>query len=153
MGQLHKRFSVEQIKMLFESYLHGTIVRAEVEEILQINKTRFFALVKEYRQAQDRCSTKSKGNYLDTVPSAERTHPALFQLRKGLPVYHLKTAVILVSVQVGCDAISADQVASKGTRFHIAQGGEVRLISIRTPYLVVQVRNRSCNYGTIRTGH
>ena len=50
MGQLHKRFSVEQVKMLFESYLHGTIVRAEVEEILQINKTRFFAILKEYRK-------------------------------------------------------------------------------------------------------
>jgi len=36
MGQLHKRFSVEQVKMLLESYLHGTIVRVEVEEILQV---------------------------------------------------------------------------------------------------------------------
>lgn len=50
MGQLHKRFSVEQVKMLLESYVHGTIVRAEVEEILQINKTRFFAILKEYRK-------------------------------------------------------------------------------------------------------
>ena len=50
MGQLHKRFSVEQVKMLLESYLHGTIVRVEVEEILQINKTRFFAILKEYRK-------------------------------------------------------------------------------------------------------
>jgi len=50
MGQLHKRFSVDQVKVLFQSYLQGTIVRAEVEEILQINKTRFFAILKEYRR-------------------------------------------------------------------------------------------------------
>jgi hypothetical protein len=50
MGQLHKRFTVEQVKLLLENYVKGTIMRAEVEEILQINKTRFFALLKEYRK-------------------------------------------------------------------------------------------------------
>ncbi len=50
MGQLHKRFSVDQVKVLFQSYVQGTIVRAEVEEILQINKMRFFAILKEYRR-------------------------------------------------------------------------------------------------------
>jgi hypothetical protein len=50
MGQLHKRFTVEQVKVLLEGYLKRTIVRTEVEEILQINKTRFFAILKEYRR-------------------------------------------------------------------------------------------------------
>ncbi len=50
MSQLHKRFTAEQVKMLLDSYLKGTIVRTEVEEILQINKTRFFAILKEYRK-------------------------------------------------------------------------------------------------------
>jgi hypothetical protein len=53
MGQLHKRFSNEQVKLLLLGYVQGRIARAEVEGILQINKTRFFALVKEYRQAPD----------------------------------------------------------------------------------------------------
>jgi hypothetical protein len=51
MGQLHKRFSNEQVKLLLEGYVQGRIARAEVEGILEINKTRFFALVKEYRLA------------------------------------------------------------------------------------------------------
>jgi hypothetical protein len=50
MGQLHKRFTVEQVKVLFQSYIQGTIVRTEVEEILQVNKTRFFAILKGYRR-------------------------------------------------------------------------------------------------------
>ncbi len=50
MDQIHKRFTVEQVKVLLQSYLQGTITRAEVEEVLQINKTRFFALLKEYRR-------------------------------------------------------------------------------------------------------
>jgi hypothetical protein len=50
MGQLHKRFATEQIKVLLQGYLQGTIERSEVEEIMQIKKTRFFRLLKEYRQ-------------------------------------------------------------------------------------------------------
>ena len=53
MDQLHKRFSNEQVKLLLQGYVQGRLARAEVEGILQINKTRFFALVKEYRQAPD----------------------------------------------------------------------------------------------------
>ena len=53
MDQLHKRFSSEQVKLLLQGYVQGRIARAEVEGILQINKTRFFALVKEYRQTPD----------------------------------------------------------------------------------------------------
>jgi len=53
MDQLHKRFSIEQMKVLLQGYLQGTIARSEVEEMLQINKTRFFELLKEYRQAPD----------------------------------------------------------------------------------------------------
>ncbi len=49
MGQLHKRFNGDQIKVLLGGYLQGTITRAEVQEVLQINKTRFFALLKAYR--------------------------------------------------------------------------------------------------------
>lgn len=50
MDQIHKRFTTEQIKVLFQGYCQGTIQRACVEETLGIGKTRFFALLNEYRQ-------------------------------------------------------------------------------------------------------
>jgi hypothetical protein len=50
MEQLHKRFSSEQVKVLFQGYSQGTMTRAEIEEMLNIGKTRFFALLKEYRR-------------------------------------------------------------------------------------------------------
>jgi hypothetical protein len=56
MDQLHKRFTVEQVKVLLQSYTQRTIDRREVEEILQVNKTRFFALLKEYRQDPEKFS-------------------------------------------------------------------------------------------------
>jgi len=50
MNQLHKRFTGEQIKVLLRGYCQGALTRAEVQEMLDIGKTRFFALLKEYRQ-------------------------------------------------------------------------------------------------------
>ncbi|MFZ2095943.1 MAG: hypothetical protein WAV05_04820 [Anaerolineales bacterium] len=50
MDQIHKRFSDEQIKVLLQCYTKGSITRDELEKILQISKTRFFAMLKEYRR-------------------------------------------------------------------------------------------------------
>ena len=50
MTQVHKRFTVEQVKVLFQGYCQGNLSRSEVEEMLGIGKTRFFALLKTYRQ-------------------------------------------------------------------------------------------------------
>lgn len=50
MDQIHKRFCAEQIKVLFDGYGQGRLVRPSVEEILGIGKTRFFTLLKAYRQ-------------------------------------------------------------------------------------------------------
>ena len=46
MDQLHKRFNTEQVKMLFQRYITGDMSRAEIQEILGLGKTRFFALLK-----------------------------------------------------------------------------------------------------------
>jgi len=47
--QLHKRFTDEQIKEFIQKYLRKEVERKHLQEVLGINKTRFFALVKEYR--------------------------------------------------------------------------------------------------------
>jgi len=49
MVQLHKRFADNQVKELIERYLKKEIERHYIQEVLDIGKTRFFALVKEYR--------------------------------------------------------------------------------------------------------
>lgn len=49
MTQMHKRFTAEQVKILFQGYCQGNLSRAEVENMLEIGKTRFFALLKSYR--------------------------------------------------------------------------------------------------------
>jgi len=49
MAQIHTKFSTEQIKVLYSSYEQGHISRNEIENTLGIGKTRFFALLKQFR--------------------------------------------------------------------------------------------------------
>ena len=65
MTQIHKRFTVDQIRVLLQGYDHGTLDRTAVEEVLGIGKTRFFALLKEYRQDPGGLSLA----YVRTTPS------------------------------------------------------------------------------------
>jgi len=46
MAQLHKKFSDNHIKELIGRYLEGKIKRTNIQKVLGIGKTRFFALVK-----------------------------------------------------------------------------------------------------------
>lgn len=50
MVQLHKQFTDEQVKMLLHGYCQGVLTRTEIQEMLGIGKTRFFAVLKAYRQ-------------------------------------------------------------------------------------------------------
>jgi hypothetical protein len=50
MTQIHKKFTDDQVKALIERYLKNEIERHYLQEILGISKTRFFALVKSYRE-------------------------------------------------------------------------------------------------------
>lgn len=50
MEHLHRRFSDEQIAFLFQAYEQGLMSRVEVQEALGMGKTRFFALLRDYRQ-------------------------------------------------------------------------------------------------------
>ncbi len=49
MDQVDKRFSDEQVAFLLQAYSQGLMTRVEVQEVLGIGKSRFFALWREYR--------------------------------------------------------------------------------------------------------
>ncbi|MBI4847920.1 MAG: hypothetical protein HY808_04985 [Nitrospirae bacterium] len=49
MAQLHKKFTDDQVIELISKYLRKEVGRRYIQEILGINKTRFFALIKSYR--------------------------------------------------------------------------------------------------------
>lgn len=50
MKHIHKRFTVEQVKILLSAYLKKRLSSEEIKNELGIGKTRFFALLKRYKQ-------------------------------------------------------------------------------------------------------
>ena len=76
MDQLHKRFSVEQVKLLMQRYTEGELSRAEIREVMGVGKTRFFALLKAYRQSPETFSIayeRSSPRRLNAVAEAQIT--------------------------------------------------------------------------------
>ncbi|MEW6618595.1 MAG: hypothetical protein AB1422_04495 [bacterium] len=53
MAQLHKKFTDNEVKELIERYLKKELGRRYLQKILDIGKVRFFALIKNYRNAPD----------------------------------------------------------------------------------------------------
>lgn len=70
MVQIHKKFTDDQVKDLFQRYLQKKIQRKYIQEILGIVKARFFALLKQYRNDPDNFSIlysrKSKTRSIDS---------------------------------------------------------------------------------------
>lgn len=56
MVQIHKKFTDDQVKKFMQSYLNKHVERTHIQEILDIGKTRFFALLQEYRENPDKFS-------------------------------------------------------------------------------------------------
>jgi hypothetical protein len=83
--QIHKRFTTEQVKVLLKGYCQGTLDRSAVEETLGINKTRFFALIRQYRHGPDKFAlTYRRTSYTRLPVSAERDIERELMLEKGL---------------------------------------------------------------------
>jgi len=69
---LHKRFPNEQVKSLFERYLLYEIKIDYILEILGIKRSRFFEILKEYREDSENFSIaykREKKENLMTVKS------------------------------------------------------------------------------------
>jgi hypothetical protein len=49
MTQLHKRFTDEQLKVLLEGYCQGVLSAVDVQAVLDISRSHFFALLERYR--------------------------------------------------------------------------------------------------------
>ena len=85
MEQIHKRFTAEQVRALLKGYHQGTLDRAAIEEILAISKSRFFVLLREYRQNPGEFSlTYQRATPTRLPASAEKEIETELMLEKGL---------------------------------------------------------------------
>ena len=70
MTQLHRRFTDDHVRVLLKGYCQGLLKSADVQGMLGIGKTRFFALVKEYRDAPDTFSIAYERRSPARLPTA-----------------------------------------------------------------------------------
>jgi len=85
MDQIHKRFTAEQVQVLLKGYCQGMLDRPSIEDILGISKTRFFALLRQYRRGMDEFSLAYQRTTPTRLPaSAEKQIEAELMLEKGL---------------------------------------------------------------------
>ena len=101
MAQIHKKFTVEQVKVLLASYENGHIGREEIQSTLGVGKTRFFALLKQFRESSETFSIeyhrKSKGRL--SQEAEEKIQNMLFQEKdlvenKELPISNYNYAAL-----------------------------------------------------------
>ncbi|HEU65485.1 MAG TPA: hypothetical protein ENN57_02315 [Chloroflexi bacterium] len=68
MYQIHKRFTAEQVKVLLRGYCQGILDRTAVEETLEISKSTFFVLLREYRRNPDEFSLSYQRQTSTRIP-------------------------------------------------------------------------------------
>jgi hypothetical protein len=71
MSQVHKRFTPEQVKELLERYSNNEIERKYFQEILGIKKSRFFMLLKQYKENPQHFTTRYQRTTPPRIISAE----------------------------------------------------------------------------------
>ena len=95
MGQLHKRFTDEQVKDLMQRYVKKELKREHIEQTLKIKRRQFFKLLKEYRsnpeafsiQYQRQIKTRSIDPALEKNILKELKQTKTFIDDKSMPVW------------------------------------------------------------------
>ena len=67
MAQLHKRFSDEQVRLVFKKYQDGQLSRESIQDSLRIGKSRFFTLLKQYRKDPTKMSVGYHRESVDRI--------------------------------------------------------------------------------------
>src|SRR4030043_1258098 len=80
MSQVHKRFTPDQVKELLERYSNNEIERKYIQEILGIKKSRFFMLLKQYKENPQHFTTRYQRTTPPRIISAELERNILKEL-------------------------------------------------------------------------
>ena len=80
--QLHKRFSTQEVKALFQKYLCEGTELIYILETLKIKKSRFFKLLKEYKRNPSNFSIRYKRKSITRRISEEVEKSIVKELKK-----------------------------------------------------------------------
>lgn len=104
--QIHKRFTTEKVKFLLRGYCEGTLDRPTIEEVLEINRSRFFKLLEKYRHDRDDFSIAyQRVTHSRLPPEVEKEIEKELMLEKSdkTPLSSLLLKCICSAVDMGYD--------------------------------------------------
>ena len=128
MKQIHKRFTEEQVAVLLKGYCQGTIDRITVEETLGIGKSRFFAVLAQYRQNKDKFTTayhRESPNRLSTKVELEIEKELMIEKTlvddPSLPIYSYNYSAIRDRLAKQGTSISLSTIINRAKRLECYQ--------------------------------
>lgn len=120
--QLHQRIGSEQIKTILRSYCLGEITSLAARNKLEIGKTRFFELIKEFKKKKDAFkieyrrhtpNNRIKPNLEKQIITELKAEKKLIE-NKNIPIKHYNYSAILETVLEKCDgSVSLTMVIRK----------------------------------------
>lgn len=123
MAQLHKKFSADQVKGFLTAYEAGHISRSEIEHALGIGKTRFFALLKQFRDAPESFSIDYQRRTKPRLSVKAEEHIRYELLRdkalvddKELPIYGYNYAALTDRLKQSGVAVSTTTVIKRAVQ-------------------------------------
>jgi transposase len=85
MSQPHKRLTDDQGRAFFHSCCQGALSQTEIQKVLEISKTRFFALLKVFREGlQNLTIAYNRRTPAKLSSQAESKIKKLYRKRKSL---------------------------------------------------------------------
>ncbi|UCG93604.1 MAG: hypothetical protein JSW13_03845 [Candidatus Aerophobus sp.] len=96
--QLHKRFSTQEVKMLLEKYLNEKVKLVYILEILKIKRSRFFELLRQYREDPDNFSVEYKRKSVTRRISEEVEKNIISELEKEKKLIEDKKSPSLTTI-------------------------------------------------------
>lgn len=101
MAQLHKKFSDKQIRDLLARYVEKKIKRVDIQKVLGIGKTRFFAIVKEYKK--DSAAFSVEYIIYGDSHKARRHLDSIFKISNPKEAYFLKLLAVKFYSTFNCN--------------------------------------------------
>jgi len=126
MEQIHKKFTSEQVKFLLKGYCEGTLERPTIEEVLEINRSRFFELLSKYRRDHD-----------DFSIAYQRVTPSRFPLRVE---NEIETELMLEKSLVDDPTLPITTYNYSAIKDRLAKRG----VMVSSPTIIDRAKNLGC---------
>jgi len=115
MSHVHRRFTDEQVRVLFQGYCQAQLRRVDVQDLLGIGKSRFFALLKLYHGDAQAFTVASQRQTLARLSAEIEVEIESSLLREEGPVEDPDSLCQTTTTRMRCDSWAGSSTRSTST--------------------------------------